>query len=246
MPSRLVAVWHVPLEGHLLDLEELPVYLDGYPVRVVHAKGRFYLVLPVAITGPSYDRVLVVASSFVDLINGAASLLIDSYHPVALANGAFFGADESGSIVITVAQMGTAEERCKASHITAFVGGVPRPDARQGKIARLVEAAQTVAAKDALVLIGRPSPTWTELYLVYELVEANVGGRIYSENWIPRSQGKLFTRTANSYTALGRASRHGKEKFQPPSQPMSQREATQLIRTLVEAWLTQPAGSSAG
>jgi len=239
MYPRPVAVWYVPLEGHLFDLEYLPIYMDGCSVRVERAEGQFCLALPVAVTGLSHDRVLEVATAFIELINGAASLFIDSYRPIAPAKGAFFGADESGAMVSTVVPVGTAEERCKASHITALVKSVPQPDTSQGKIARVVEAAQqSVAAKDALTLIGRPSATWSELYLIYELVEANVGGRMYSENWIPRKQGKLFTRTANSYTSLGRASRHGKEKFQPPSQPMSQREATQLMRTLVAAWLT--------
>ncbi len=69
-----------------------------------------------------------------------------------------------------------------------------------------------------MALIGRPSPTWSELYLIFELVEANVGGRMHTEGWIDRTEKKLFTRTANSYTALGREGRHGKiVAMLPPS-----------------------------
>lgn len=247
MPSLSVAIWQVPLEGHIFDLAELPVYMEGSPVSVVRAGAEFRLALPVAIAGSSYGRVLEIAAAFVELINGAGSVLIDSYRPVALAKGAYFGVDESGAVVSTIIPLGTAEERCKASHVTVLVNGVAQPDIRQGKIARFIEnARQSVAAKDALALVGRPSLTWSELYLVYELVEANVGGRMYSDGWIPRAEGKRFTRTANSYTALGRASRHGKEKFQPPGQPMTQREAEQLMRTLVGVWLAQPVVASAG
>ncbi len=221
--------------------------MDGCTVQVLQVGGGYQLALPSEVAGSSHERVLEVAVAFVELINGAASLLIDSYRPIELAKGAFFGVDADGTVLSTVVPVGAAEERCKAGHITAVVGGATQPDSRRGQLARFVESARrSVAAKDALALVGRPSPTWSELYLIYELVEANVGGRMYSDGWISRSQGERFARTANSYTALGRASRHGRQTSQPPGQPMTQREATQLMRTLVQAWLTQPMDASAG
>lgn len=80
---------------------------------------------------------------------------------------------------------------------------------------RMKEASHNRAKADALTLVGRPSPSWSELYLIFELVEANVGGRMFADGWIGRTEANLFTRTANSYTALGMAGRHGKDRGDP-------------------------------
>lgn len=247
MSIRPVATWLVPLEGHAFDLEDLPVYMHGHSVQVVLRDSIYNLAIPVNVGGVSHERVREVALAFVELVNGAASLLISSYSPISVTSGAFFGVDDSGSVVNTVVPVGTAEMRCKAGHMNVLIDGVPQPDSRQGRIASLVELAKrSTAGRDALSLVGRPSPTWSELYLVYELVKANAGSRMFSDNWISRSQAELFRRTANSYTALGRAARHGKEATDSPKNPMPQREATQLMRELVRGWLLNHQAGAAG
>jgi len=238
--SRPVTAWLVPLEGHAFDLEDLPVYLKGSAIQVTKGSNGYQLELPASIAGCSHERVVELSAAFVDLMNGAASLVFASYRPIQLADGSFYGIDQTGSIVNTVLRVQSAEMRCKAGHVTMLVDGIAQQDTRQGQITRLMDAADgNVAARDALSIMGRSAPSWSELYLVYELVEANAGNRMYAEKWIARTEGKRLTRTANSYTALGRASRHGKQTTQPPRDPMTQREATVLMRALVAAWLSQ-------
>ena len=98
-------------------------------------------------------------------------------------------------------------------------------------------ANRSARAHDALVITGRQELTWSELYLLFELVKAEVGGQMYHQGWISKADADLFSRTANSYSALGTAGRHGKDKGDPPAKPMEYGTAVELMRQLVLAWL---------
>lgn len=245
MATRTVTAWIVPLKGHAFDLEDLPLYLDASPVSVVRRGTDYFLYLSTDVAGPTHERVSDLALDYVGLINGAASVLMAAYRPVELDGGAFYGIDAEGQIAHTVVSVGTAELRCKAGHVGVLISGVAQPDPRKGSMGQLLrEAAMHPAKADALTIVGRPMPNWSELYLVFELVEANEGSRMYAESWITRSEANLFSRTANSYTALGRAGRHGKDRGDPPRVPMQQREAITLMRSLVAKWVNDRSSAS--
>lgn len=244
--AREIRSWIVPLKADEFDAEDLHVYLAGYPITVNRRGGKFFLVIPAKLTGPSYEPVISLAEEQVAMINGAASVVLDGYRPIGVDDGAYYGIDAEGDVAQTVVPVGTAECRAKAGHITVLIDGVPQPDNRTGQLAQLLQAAKTSSAMaDALAVLGRPSPTWAELYLVYELVKSNSGSRMYSDGWITHDEGVLFTRTANSYTALGKEARHGKDRGDPPSNPMPRTLATQLMRRLVAAWLSSSISAQA-
>ena len=99
------------------------------------------------------------------LVNGAASVLIDGYRPIELEGGAFYGIDENDEVANTVIQVGTAEMRWKGGHVTIAINGVAQPDERKGSMSSLLrEALHNRAKADALTLVGRSSPSWSELY----------------------------------------------------------------------------------
>lgn len=238
MTSREIAAWIVPLKGHPFDLEDLPIYLDGSPVTVVKRGESHFLQISTSVAGTTHEQVGQRAIDYLALINGAASVLIDGYRLVELDGDGFYGIDAAGNVANTAIQVGSAEMRCKAGHVTLAVNGVTQQDSRKGLINELLrETTRSRAKADALALVGRPTPSWSELYLVFELVEANTGSRMYVDGWIGRTESTLFTRTANSYTALGKAARHGKDRGDPPTKPMHQRDAVRLMRSLVAAWL---------
>lgn len=238
MATGKTNAWIVPLKGHAFDMENLPIYLHDSPVYIQKREEDYFLVLPTSVAGPTYEDVRRLAYQHLDLINGAASVLQNSFRPLEIVDGPYFGIDAKGNRTHTIVTLGTAEIRCKTGNLTALVNGVPQPDLRAGQATRLLHAAATSsAASDALVIVGRLMPSWSELYLVYELVESNVGGLMYIEGWIGRTEGNLFTRTANSYTALGRAGRHGKDRGTPPAIPMPHQTAINLVRSLVLSWL---------
>ncbi|WP_411868677.1 hypothetical protein [Vulcanococcus limneticus] len=228
----------MPVKEHIFDIEDLPVYLSGSPVTVTKRGEVYYLLLSAEVAGESHESVPEIANRYIALINGAARLLINGYRPIELECEAFLGLDEDGENTQTVIPLGTTEIRCKLGHLTFSIGGVPKPDDRTGLMSSFLKDATCNQAKaDALIILGRSSPGWSELYLAFELVEANVGARMFTAGWIRKNDARLFTRTANSYTALGSSGRHGRDRGSPPSEPMEKKAALELVRSLVASWL---------
>jgi hypothetical protein len=60
---------------------------------------------------------------------------------------------------------------------------------------------------------------------------------MFDRGWISRADASLFTHTANSYTTLRSDGRHGKDRGDPPAQPMLHGVAAKLVCGLVLAWL---------
>lgn len=235
--TRPISAWIVSLSGHQFDLEDLPILLHGSAVHVAKREDGYYLVLPRAVAGSAPELIRTLAAEHLALINGAASLLSESFRPIEMGD-ACYGVDEHGEVASTVVSVGCGEARAKGGRVLISINGIGQPDARCGAATALLRAAgSSTAAADALVIAGRPAPSWSELYLVYELIESNTGRRMFENGWIQKSDAALFTRTANSYTALGRIGRHGKDRGDPPPKPMALREATTLMRTVAAAWL---------
>lgn len=81
--------------------------------------------------------------------------------------------------------------------------------------------------------------TWVNLYQIYEIIESEVGNKIYKDQdgWTSKNKITQFTRTANSPDCIGNQSRHGVQKTDPPPNPMSLQDAQLLIRSIIEKWL---------
>jgi len=220
LEKRDTASWVIPLVGDHFDLEDLPLWLAGQGVHVAERNGAFELVIPVATIGDNYEPVRAFAEEQLDLINGVGRLLGQAFRPLSLA-GKLFGMDAAGTVVQTVLAVGTAEMRVKAGSVRAVVGGKVQPDSREAAASPLLLAASlSPRARDALTIVGRPALTWSELYLLFELVQADVGGQMFDRGWISRADANLFTHTANSYSTLRSDARHGKDRGDPPAQPM--------------------------
>ena len=237
MDKQQIASWMIPLVGHRFDLEDLPLWFVGLDVRVEPRDSGFALLIPAKIVGDNYGPVRAFAEEQLALVNGIGRLLSSSYQPVSLTDN-LFGVDSSGVVRNTVVGVGTVETRVKAGSVRVLIAGEPQPDPAEGAAAPLTRAAaRSPRAHDALIIVGRPNLTWSELYLLFELVEAEVGGQMFELAWISRSQADLFARTANSYSVLRSDSRHGKDRGNPPDQPMQHGLAVSLVRALVLAWL---------
>jgi hypothetical protein len=229
--------WLVPLRGHEFDLEDLPIYLHGGRTQVVKRKDAYYLVLPLEDVEANYEPVRNMAVETVARLNGAMTLLVDDHRPIEVAEAAYCALDDSGQIAFTVNPLDTAGVRDKAGHLIVTIDGVPQADSRSGQAATmLVAATRKPPLADALALLGKASPSWAELYLVFELVQSNVGGKMFESGWISTADETRFSRTVNSYTALGRFGRHGKDRGDPPASVMTHRQAINVLRTLVFGW----------
>ena len=230
MANQNIAAWLVEVRGNKYDLEDLSLYLDGSPVTVIKREKRHFLYIHSAIAGQTGEHVYPLAIEYAALLNGAGMLHIADYRPIALKGTSPQGIDEAEHVITTYVAPPNPPESWMRSYASSALRGAMVP--------LMHEAISNTAKADALAIVGRQLPSWSELYLVFELVEADVGKRMYSEGWLTRSDTNRFARTANSYTALGKAARHGRDRGDPLKTPMSQQEALVMIRQLVNRWLS--------
>jgi hypothetical protein len=230
--------------GHAFDLEDLPLWLAGHEFQVVQREDDYFLQIPGGLIGEHYEPVRGFAEAQLELINGVGKIARSDFRPVRLSDK-LFGVDTSGNIRDTVVAVESGELRLKAGTVVVKVGDRTLPDPREGFARQfLAVASHSSAAHDALVVMGRHTLTWSELYLLFELVEADVGSRMVDLGWISKADANLFSWTANSYTALRQHGRHGKNSGSPPPTPMSVGNATTVIRSLVRSWLSNVAERS--
>ena len=236
--TQPVQTWRVELQGDKFDLEDFPLWLSGCDVAVIQSGDAYSLSIPVELLGGSApELVRPFALLLVERFNAIGHLLNPSYRPITLSDKTF-GFNADGVLVSTSIQVAGAEMRIKAGHLQMLINGAPQADPREGLAKPILRAAvHSTRVQDALAVLSRPNLTWSELYLLFELVEGDVGAEMYELGWIARSQATLFSRTANSYALLRSAARHGKENQVPPENPMSHSSAVGLIRALVLAWL---------
>ncbi len=102
-------------------------------------------------------------------------------------------------------------------------------------------ARRDVDVEDVLAILGREDVRWHDLYHVFEIVEADVGGRMFSDGWVTKTAVTHFTRTANSRRAIGGEARHGHNRIDPPKKPLQRNEAHDLVLCLVRRWLAEKA-----
>ncbi len=223
--------------GDQFDLEDLPLWFAGQDVQVAQRDNKLVLVIPSAIVGHDYGPVRAFAENHLVLINGTGRLLSSVFRPLFLADQ-LFGVDSVGAVVHTVVAVKPAELRVKAGSVRVVVGGKVQPDPREAAALPLIQTASlSPRAHDALRIVGRPNLTWSELYLLFELVEGDVGRQMFELGWISRDDANLFTQTVNSYSTLGSHGRHGKDRGEPPAHPIQYDTAVSLVSGLVLAWL---------
>jgi len=237
MPDSRVDTWAFPLVGDSSDMELLVAALRDRDVRVIRRDGAHLLLVPVALLGGQSEKARTVAETHMAILNGVGSFLDIAFRPVSLSRQAF-GLTSDGTRVHVAVAIEGAEVRVRMGTPIVAINGVPQADPRQVEAQDLLRAASVnTKAADALTVMGRGLLSWTELYLLFELVESEIGGDIFSRGWIRREDANRFTQTANSYAVLGVHGRHGKDRGHPPANPMALEVARPLIYQLVHEWL---------
>lgn len=96
-----------------------------------------------------------------------------------------------------------------------------------------------VAHRVLMLTVAPDAGTWTGLYRLKEVIEDDIGGsKVMSQRmWVSGAQLTRFDRTANSPQASGDASRHGADRYEPPSNPMTLEEGRALVTKIVTSWL---------
>jgi hypothetical protein len=236
-PSPNGIAWAMQLKGDTFDLDNLVLWTTGNPVHAAKVDDRYDLVMPFDVVGHFHEAVPEVADAHLAVLNALGALFGGSFERVEV-DSTIYTIDETGQRRDTVLRPTGAQLRLRGGRPTVTQTGQPVNDPTQGMAAAYISLAKTSkAAADALTIISRRSPTWAELYVAYELVEAAAGGRIVGDGWIRARELERFKHTVNSYNALGVDARHGDAKRAAPKIPMSHEEAQTVIRSLIASWL---------
>jgi hypothetical protein len=110
-------------------------------------------------------------------------------------------------------------------------------------LARLNElsAYDGIASKILRFMATPDANQWTGLYRVLEVIEEEEGGEsaLIAKGWTSAKQAKRFDRSANSPSASGDAARHGRDRYDPPKNPMTLEEGQAYVLMLVQSWFAE-------
>ena len=231
--------WLVRLKGEKFDLEDLPSLLHSPEHTVIEENGFYYLKSSDFDLLGSADEVRERAIAIIKVLNGAVKLHISSFRGVSEDGVTMI--EEDGRRHHYVYLGGSIAARSKVSanltvttsNDTQQIAPLPR------NVESWISLAKTdKAIADALHLFREN--TWISLYKVYEIIREDVSGQqaITRNGWATKQGLSRFTQTAQSRAALGDFARHATNKFKPPLQPMSIKEAEALLRGIILSWLS--------
>ena len=224
--------FRVELKGDVTALKAVAPYLQTPKLRLEVDGDTIYLTSSTfeALTWP--DDVIAAARRIVPSIKAAIRLArvtgpraVDAYRVVVQRP------EGPRNFVYVYAQEAIGVGEALAA--TVLGGSQPRPTPIP------IELALTDARVALALELFAHDPNWYDLYKVLDVVEEDVSGEraLEAKGWVPRSELKRFTQTANSHGAVGLDARHARNAFRPPKVPMPLADAVDLIRRVLISWL---------
>jgi hypothetical protein len=231
--------WMVELGGDTFDLREL-LRLNSLPdLIVVEENDRFYLKAAEFNSYSDASEVLNRGNEIIRIINGIAQIEIQNWENVDVIGVA---RDETSGtrkqFVFPLSFRGRSRMSMNATVIKA--DGATDKSPQKATFESFFELSRAdTKVKKALRIYGSREHTWSNLYIILEIIESDVGGNsvIVNNGWSSKSKIETFKRTANSVAGAGDEARHGKENTVPPSPPMLLSEAESMIGVLLRQWL---------
>jgi len=230
--------WVAQLSGDKSDLKELSKSLKDDELRVVEQTGQYFLESEKFNGLATYKEVTSVATEILSLLTGSIKLVLGGRTPIKIAsiirickNGR---RDLFGTSFVTVNTSIRTTSEIRGSN------GTIKMSNQADEVLKLVKLgiSDKKVAK-ALRLFGTNKHDWVSLYRLYEVIEEDIGviEKISRKKWATKKSINRFKQTANSPTAIGDASRHGKENTLAPSNPMKLSKAECLIEFILHNWL---------
>jgi hypothetical protein len=234
--TRAAGQWAVRLQGQEWELTELAQHLTG-SIDISKTADRWELTADQFQRITSAESIRTVAREIVGLINGVARVRLEDPEPISVVSVLRYRTEATFD---AWAFPDAARMRARLFSPTVLIDGVPSstPSSWEPDLAL---AEDDVKARAVLAFLGIP-PTWHSLYAALDVVlkDRRTRGRAGVKDWggVSLHRLKQFTRTANSWRAIGVLARHGPE-YQPPKEPMTFEDAKELVRHIVECWLDQ-------
>jgi hypothetical protein len=231
--------WEVQLIGESANLKMLSDSFTDPQLRMFNHDND------VMITSDNWDALLTAeevreaADRAAAAISGASFLILGMTTP--LKAGSVHKVEEDGTRHITMF-CNSGEFRVRTFPVTITAGGVTHYPA--DPVSEYYEVASKIPAVErALSLRCMDRPDWVRLYILYEIVQDDVGDLMHTAGWVSKAEIKRFTHTANSPSVTGSKSRHGVERTPPPKNPMSIPDALKLIDSLLHNWIKSKQGN---
>lgn len=238
------------LSGHPFDLQTLAELFASGDTRVVK-EGEDYALTSTEIDNrPDGVPFHELAPIVLQRVNGLARVLRgDDYRPVGLT-----GRYQEGDGNHHVVSADVAEARARAYPVTVVVGsatlearahmsavgGVTRDGAPTSQPAppgpsylALVDSHPHLAEVLDLMGADTKTPTWVELYKVYEIIRDDVRpDKIETRGWATGTEISAFTASANRSDVSGTGARHARQSGGPPKRTMTINDGRQFIASL--------------
>lgn len=236
MDSGDRSAWTVELRGHAFDLEDLVRWTKGNSRHVAQKREPsgndiFELVLPISDVGIDHEEAYEAAVTTLEALNGIVGVFANSTFEGATLAGTMYCIDADGTRRDAVVRPAMVGLRIRGFAPTVTVGG---KDSSVGTAAAMLQEAEaSLDVRNALLLVGRRKPTWSELYVAFEIVQHDVGSKV--TDWAPNHG--VFTATACNYQVLGANARHGPQNRASPKKSMDYDTALDLVRGLVKSWV---------
>ena len=229
--------WEFALIGDPSDLSVLCSATRGQSIVIQKRDDCYVLSMPSQPEDRDYNALYLFAQEQIEVLNGIGHLVDGGFRSVSLSDH-LFGVDEEGVRCTTAITVHSLEGRIRAGILRVAINGELGPDPIELAASHFLRAATASdEAFQALAVVGIDAPTWSELYVAFELAKSGTGGAIERVCDVTTVELERFRRTANSFKILGRLARHGPKPHVPPDDPMQYCEALQFVRGLVRAWL---------
>jgi hypothetical protein len=228
--------WRVSLGGQQADLARLAdIPGDGWSVSV--QEGVYYLRSATFQAILEARAVQEAARVLVEPLSGALALNREAIGRVAVGGVELLRGDGTRAYTVFPEPVTIRIEVGKPT-IRVVGSTTPAPE-RRHPIAVWTRVALGHEGVAKALRLFRKDASWDDLYRVFEVIEGDVGGGMYERGWVSRSAVRRFTATANSPAVLGDRARHGSQRGQPPPDPMTLREAHELVERLVVRWVEE-------
>lgn len=232
--------WYVGIIGDSFDLKNLSKSLNS-PELCITKIGKDYILKSTYFNSiKKVEDVRNKANEILSLINGSARLVFGMRK--SLGSDLIFLVNYDGKIIKhfmltsgtlylqgslkkirVIKKDGTVQEIFQADPIPEFIA-IAQHNKNIAKVLRL--------------LCDRTND-WVNFYRILEVVEEDVGGipEIKEKGWATKKATERFKHIANSVSAIGDKSRHGRERTELPKDPMTPSEAESLIKTIIYNWI---------
>jgi hypothetical protein len=217
------------LIGESLDISDVLQVLGTYPTITAEELGsKSYFCIEIK----SKDEIPALRENMNDhlkTLNGIARYLYGNHKPVKLGNASI---DHGNNIIDAIVVAEYLEGRSRMYGDLQDASGNSTPSKTPYEL-----SVSDLTLSLVFKMIENEGYSWVNLYRIYEIIDEKVGDAKIKGYGVTAPEIKLFTHTANNTKTIGINSRHGHSAWDPPPVPMSQADATILIKKIISGYI---------